>query len=403
MSKAQTASSDLVAEFKRAMRRLASTVTIISTADKSGGRHGMTATAVSSVSMDPPSLLVCINHSASIHSPLTTGKHFCVNVLSTDHEELVSAFSGKLTGSDRFNVGRWYDDALTDSPYLENAQCNLFCEVDSIVSAGTHSIVIGKVVAVRVAEGIAPLVYTDGKLSAIQALQTGNVRLDANISAITQFLPSDLRTFNLKNPLIDIHLEEKISTAVIDSVANGTADIGIMVDGTAPNQQIGIDIFPYREDELVLAVPFAHSLAERSSVRFSDTLEYDYVNMHPGSQISLQLSRQAVAAGSRLKCRTQVKSYDALCMMVQAGHGIGILPRQVAQAMTHALSIKVITIDEAWTKRTLAICVRSYEGLSPPAKRLVDHLRLQYKAHPPVNSDSDGECAHHLDTPVRTA
>ncbi|CAB3733968.1 flavin reductase [Paraburkholderia rhynchosiae] len=381
MSELQAPIGDIVAEFKRAMRRLAATVTIISTADKSGARHGMTATAVNSVSTDPPSLLVCINHSASIHSPLTSGKHFCVNVLTTEHEDLVSAFSGRLTGSDRFKVGRWYNDAVTDSPYLENAQCNLFCEVDSIVSAGTHSIVIGKVVAVRVAEGIAPLIYTDGKLSASQPLQTGNVRLDANISAITQFLPDDLRAFNLKNPLIDIHLEEKISTSVVDSVASGVADVGIMIDGKVSTQQAAVDVFPYRQDELVLAVPYEHALAERSSVRFVETLEYDYVDMHPGSQISHQLSRAAVEAGMRLRCRTQVKSYDALCMMVQAGHGIGILPRRVAQSMARALKIKIVAIDEPWASRTLAICVRSYEGLSLPAKRLVDHLRQQYEAH----------------------
>lgn len=100
----------IAGEFKRAMRRLASTVTIVGTADANGNRYGTTATAVDSVSMNPPSLLVCINHAASIHAPLSGRGAFCVNVLTTEHERLVSAFSGRLTGEERFAVGDWRDD-----------------------------------------------------------------------------------------------------------------------------------------------------------------------------------------------------------------------------------------------------------------------------------------------------
>ena len=87
-------SGQITADFKKAMRRLAATVTIISTSDANGNRYGMTATAVNSLAMDPPSLLICVNHSASIHAPLVGRGRFCVNVLTTGHEDLVSAFSG---------------------------------------------------------------------------------------------------------------------------------------------------------------------------------------------------------------------------------------------------------------------------------------------------------------------
>jgi flavin reductase (DIM6/NTAB) family NADH-FMN oxidoreductase RutF len=152
----------LSTEFKRAMRTLASTVTIISTADVYGSRHGMAATAVNSVSMEPPSLLICVNHGASIHDPLIARGEFCVNVLTTRHEELVSAFSGRLKGSQRFEVGDWRDES-NGMCYLHDAQCNLFCVVDQVVPFATHSIIIGRVNAVRVAESIAPLIFADGK------------------------------------------------------------------------------------------------------------------------------------------------------------------------------------------------------------------------------------------------
>lgn len=156
---------EITSEFKRAMRRLAATVTIISTADAQGQRHGMTATAVNSVSMDPPSLLICVNHSASIHDPLLARQRFCVNVLTTEHEALVAAFGGKLKGDDRFVVGDWQRDA-GNLPYLPSAQSNLFCDIVKVMSFGTHSIVIGQVTEVCVQEQVRPLIFTDGKLGA---------------------------------------------------------------------------------------------------------------------------------------------------------------------------------------------------------------------------------------------
>jgi flavin reductase (DIM6/NTAB) family NADH-FMN oxidoreductase RutF len=161
--------ADLTTGFRRAMRRLAATVTIISTADRRGTRHGMTATAVSSVSADPPSLLVCVNTAASPHDPLLTRGRFCVNVLTTGHEALVSAFAGYLAGEDRFAVGDWREDD-DGVPYLHGAQCNVFCTVDTVVPFGSHSVVIGRVDAVRVADAVAPLIYADGTLWSAQPL-----------------------------------------------------------------------------------------------------------------------------------------------------------------------------------------------------------------------------------------
>lgn len=159
----------VTSEFKRAMRRLAATVTIISTVDARGQRHGMTATAVNSVSMDPPSLLICVNRSASIHDPLLARERFCVNVLTTEHEALVAAFGGQLKGDERFAVGDWHGKA-DDVPYLGSAQSNLFCDIVNVMTFGTHSIVIGQVSAVCVQEQIRPLIFTDGKLGAAAPL-----------------------------------------------------------------------------------------------------------------------------------------------------------------------------------------------------------------------------------------
>lgn len=360
----------VTADFKRAMRRLAATVSIITTADANGNRYGMTATAVNSLAMDPPSLLICVNHSASIHAPLIGRGRFCVNVLTTEHEELVSAFGGRLKGDARFQVGEWRDEA-GGMPYLEGAQCNLFCDIESVVPYATHSIVIGRVSAVRVEEGIRPLIFADGKLGATQSL-TGHVRIASNLSTLTQFLPTDLQSFLKKHPLIDVHLEEKVSTAVVGAVEENACDIGLIVEGPKTG---ALQVLPYREDRLVLTVPDGHPLAGRALVKFADTLEFDYVGLHTGSQINLQIQRVAAELDQAWRCRMQVHTYDALAAMVQSGLGIGMLPLKMAQLYAKAMNIRVVELDEAWAERRHAIVIRSYDALQAAGRRLIDHLK----------------------------
>src|SRR5712692_8090266 len=113
--------------FRIAMRSLTSAVTIISVTH-CDRRFGMTATAVSSLSMEPPSLLACVNQSASIHGPMLDSGRFCVNILHANQTELASAFSDKKA-ADRFAFGAWAEDAYS-FPYLVDAQANVFCDVD---------------------------------------------------------------------------------------------------------------------------------------------------------------------------------------------------------------------------------------------------------------------------------
>jgi flavin reductase len=160
--------NDLARGFRDAMRRLAATVTVVST-HHDDVRHGMTATAVTSVSVEPATLLVCINQLASIHGPLLARRRFCVNLLHSGHAELSQNFAGELVGDARFTIGEWRAEE-GDVPYLADAQANLFCDLDLAVPYATHTIVIGKVTAVRVRDEVAPLIYRDGRYAAAAAL-----------------------------------------------------------------------------------------------------------------------------------------------------------------------------------------------------------------------------------------
>ncbi|GFZ60512.1 Flavin reductase domain-containing protein [Pseudomonas amygdali pv. photiniae] len=152
-----------VAAFKKAMRRLTSTVTLVAT-EHEGTPYGMAATAVSSVCSDPPSILVCINHSASVYLPLLERGKFSVNLLQTGQAELVSVFGGAVNGPARFESGDWQQDQGV--PYLRTAQATLFCSVAQRMTCGTHEIIIGLVEKTAVAEVISPLLWQDGKPAA---------------------------------------------------------------------------------------------------------------------------------------------------------------------------------------------------------------------------------------------
>lgn len=200
----------------------------------------------------------------------------------------------------------------------------------------------------------------------------GHVRLSANISAITQFLPDDLRSFLGQAPLVQVHLQERISTQVARAVADSTADIGIL---NAGDYGQALTQLPYRRDELVVVVPRGHTLARRRPLAFAEVLAYDIVGLHQGSAMNDLLHRGAAEAGLPLRLRMQVTSYDALCLMVDAGLGIGVLPRGSARLYLPALKIRAVTLGEPWAHRQLVLAVRSVESLSPAARMLVDHLR----------------------------
>ena len=152
--------TDTGASFRDAMRRLAATVTIVS-ARGADRRHGITATAVTSLSMEPPSLLVCVNRAGSLHALLSESDRFCVNLLRSEQAALSDAFSGKLPSEERFLHGAWREDS-TGLPYLADGQASIFCRRKEAIQQGSHSIFIGEVESVLLSEDVSPLIYSNG-------------------------------------------------------------------------------------------------------------------------------------------------------------------------------------------------------------------------------------------------
>jgi flavin reductase (DIM6/NTAB) family NADH-FMN oxidoreductase RutF len=152
----------LVQAMKSGMRRLPSGVCVVSTQAADGRKFAMTASSVTSVSDNPPSLLVCVNQQARICPVLTPGQRFAINILGRGHQDISVLCATGDQGEKRFNLGQWLL-APDKIPYLQDAEAVFECEVDLVQPYGTHHIVVGKIIAVRVASsGPAPLVYLDG-------------------------------------------------------------------------------------------------------------------------------------------------------------------------------------------------------------------------------------------------
>ena len=147
-------------DFRQAMRRVASTVNVISLC-VDGQPMGITATAVSSISMDPPSLLICINRAAAVHAPLESVTWFGVNVLHRDQQEVAEVFADRRYHEMRFASG-WHMDC-DRPPRLADAQASILCRRIDHHQFGTHSIFIGVVEEAAFREDVDPLVYLNGR------------------------------------------------------------------------------------------------------------------------------------------------------------------------------------------------------------------------------------------------
>ncbi|MGE8564160.1 MAG: NADH-dependent FMN reductase RutF [Acinetobacter bohemicus] len=145
------------ATFRQGMSNLGAAVNVITTHGKAG-QAGFTASAVCSVTDSPPTLLVCLNRSASVFETFKTNKVLCVNTLAAHQTELSNIFGGKTPMSERFSRGTW-STLSTQAPVLDDALVSFDCEVVQSMSVGSHDVLICQVKAMKKNEGQNALMY----------------------------------------------------------------------------------------------------------------------------------------------------------------------------------------------------------------------------------------------------
>ena len=145
-------------EFRRALGRFASGVTVVTARDASGKLHGITVSAFCSVSLDPPLILVCIDKNTGSHYALTETESFVVNILREDQQFISDRFASYLP--DKFEAVE-YNLGIDGLPVLENALANLECRLVNAHDDGDHTIFVGQIERATVGDG-KPLIYFHG-------------------------------------------------------------------------------------------------------------------------------------------------------------------------------------------------------------------------------------------------
>ena len=211
----------------------------------------------------------------------------------------------------------------------------------------------------------------------------GHIRIKANTSAITQYLPKDLALFSANYPDVKLELEESRSGEIVQALREGSADIGIVMDVVSRE---GLVSYEYRRDRLVAIVPRGHVLRARRAP-FAQLLKYDLVALDSSAAMMRVLGDAAAGAGQPLRLRVQVRSFEAVCKLVQANLGIGVLPEAAALDFAPAMGLRLIRITDAWADRCMHVCVRDFDSLPANGRKLVEQLvgaeALRKKRSPP--------------------
>ena len=153
-------------EFITAMRGAVASVTVVTTIYE-GKRYGLTATAVTSITADPPAMLCCVNKSATAADILKRSGCFAINILARSHIDIALQFSSSKRAEERFTTGNW-GTLQTGSPVLEDAVAAFDCELTGLLPAYSHNILMGLCRGVVMNSDLDALVYANGSFGAFE-------------------------------------------------------------------------------------------------------------------------------------------------------------------------------------------------------------------------------------------
>ena len=200
----------------------------------------------------------------------------------------------------------------------------------------------------------------------------GQIRVLSNTNALTEFLPEALSSFLATHPNVSVDLEERLSDEIVSLIAEGVADLGIVAGTVDAGALVR---FPFRRDRFVLVVARDHPLARRPTIAFADVIDHEFVGLDRASALQRFLADKAARAGKPLRLRVQLRSFDAVCRLVECNVGIGIVPETTARWATKTMAIATVPLSDPWAVRDLTICIRSFADLPTHARQLVEHLR----------------------------
>lgn len=162
-------SLSLIDRFRASMRATAASVALVTSTDAAGNFHGMAATSWVSISMDPPSMLVTINRSASVHAVISSSGRYCLNLLRNSHLGILERFSRSDMRHKRFDEENWRSGPR-GLPVLGDALASQLCTVATSIDYGTHTIFVGRiddVILPETSDEMFPLIWANGSRASL--------------------------------------------------------------------------------------------------------------------------------------------------------------------------------------------------------------------------------------------
>ena len=216
----------------------------------------------------------------------------------------------------------------------------------------------------------------------------GVVRLYANASSIVGFLPERLKAFQARYSLVQIELTEEISDEVVRACIDDQADVGISASSDTPG---GLESWHFADDPLMVLLPLGHELAALDALAFLDVIRFPLVALQAGGSLDQTLKERADAVRAPLQLSVTVNSFDAQCRMIEAGLGIGIVPRSAASAFAGSLGFVRRPLDETWaTGRRLQVHALRKSSRLKAVQALIDTLK-----HAGIDKDSEDQKDRH--------
>ncbi|OWT80273.1 MULTISPECIES: LysR family transcriptional regulator [unclassified Achromobacter] len=197
------------------------------------------------------------------------------------------------------------------------------------------------------------------------------LRVQANTSAMAQYVPADLAIFNTQHPDVTLTVKERWSDQIVQALLLGEADVGIINPGGSLE---GLECQPYRKDHLCVVMPRDHALTRHKEVWFEQVLDYPLVGLEYGASLMDLLAAQAGLAQKSLKLRVQMQGFEAVCRMIEAGMGIGVLPQLAAEAYLPAMHLEIRLLNDKWASRQMLVCTARGREKSDSLIKLVRAL-----------------------------
>ena len=201
--------------------------------------------------------------------------------------------------------------------------------------------------------------------------ESGHIRISANTTALTEFLPEILAQFLTDWPGVTVDLQERLTRDIIRSVSDGTSDLGII---SGDPKTDNLQVIPFSTDKLVLATAANHPLSKSKDLMFADTLAFEHISLHDGSTLLDFLRQQFRRSGYDKHLRLQVRSFEAMCRLIEAGVGIGVVPESAANRHKATMDISLLNLCDSWAIRTRSVLVRDRETLPRTVNTLIDML-----------------------------